>query len=45
MKLNTDTWKDFRFGDLLSDIYKAKAHAKIELTTSDNKKEDCDCNI
>lgn len=40
MKLNTDTWKDFRFGDLLSDIYKAKAHAKIELTTSDNKKED-----
>lgn len=39
MNLNTYAWKVFRFGDLLSNIYKAKAHTKVELTTSNNKKE------
>ena len=39
MNLDTSTWKPFAFGDLIDKIYKAKAHAKVELTISDDKKE------
>lgn len=36
--LSTLGWKKFRFGDLINneDIYKAKAHSKVELDTSEN---------
>lgn len=30
--VNITSWGDFRFGDLLSEIYKAEAHVKTELT-------------
>ena len=39
MNLDTSTWKPFVFGDLIDKIYKAKAHAKVELTISDDRKE------
>ena len=29
-------WHPFVFGNLIGEIYKAKAHSKIELTTSDS---------
>ena len=32
MNLNVSDWKEFRFGDLISDIYKAKAINKDDLT-------------
>lgn len=31
MNLNVESWKEFRLGDLLSEIYKAEAHVKGEL--------------
>ena len=34
MNININEWKKFRFGDLISDIYKAKAYAKEELEFS-----------
>lgn len=34
MKLETGRWKPFEFGLLIDEIYKAKANAKIDLTTS-----------
>lgn len=35
MNLDVNTWKPFAFGDLINEIYKAKAHAKIDLVVSD----------
>lgn len=35
MKLDADSWKTFRFGDLISDIYKAQAHSKCDLFAID----------
>lgn len=32
MNLNIDKWKEFRFGDLITDIYKAKAINKDDIT-------------
>ena len=40
MKLDVSAWKPFRFGDLIDEIHKAKAYAKIELTASLHKKDD-----
>lgn len=40
MKLDVSAWKAFRFGDLIDEIYKAKAYAKIELTASLHKRDD-----
>lgn len=37
MNLNTISWKPYKFGNLLTEVYKAKAHAKVELTVSENK--------
>lgn len=37
MNLDDRKWIPFIFGDLIAEIYKAKAHAKIDLTTSTNK--------
>lgn len=34
MNLDTSLWKPFVFGKLIDEIYKAKAHAKVELTIS-----------
>ena len=34
MNLNKSQWKEFRFGDLISDIYKAKAINKDDLTVA-----------
>lgn len=34
--IDVDTWKDFEFGRLISDIYKAKAHNKDDLVESNN---------
>ena len=31
MNLNVDSWKEFRLGDLFSEMYKAEAHVKGEL--------------
>ena len=39
MNLDTSSWKPFIFGTLIDDIYKAKAHAKIELTVSNERKD------
>lgn len=39
MNLNLISWKYFKLGELITEIYKAKAHAKVELTTSTNKKD------
>ena len=39
MSLDTSTWKPFVFGELIDKIYKAKAHAKVELTVSDERKD------
>ncbi len=39
MKLDVSGWKPFRLGALIDDIYKAKAHAKIELTASLSKRD------
>lgn len=39
MKLDVSGWKPFRFGALIDEIYKAKAHAKIELTASLDKRD------
>lgn len=30
MNLNVDSWKEFRLGDLFSEMYKAEAHVKGE---------------
>ena len=32
IELNIENWKEFRFGNLISDIYKAKAINKDDLT-------------
>lgn len=37
MNLNMSNWKGFRFGDLISNIYKAKAINKDDLTIAYNK--------
>lgn len=37
MKLEISGWQPFKFGLLIDEIYKAKANAKIDLTTSENK--------
>ena len=34
MEINVNNWKDFRFGDLIKDIYKAKPYTKEELEFS-----------
>ena len=39
MNLDTSAWKPFVFGQLIDEIYKAKAHAKVELTISNQKKD------
>lgn len=39
MKLDTASWKSFEFGRLIDEIYKAKAYAKIDLTTAPYKRE------
>lgn len=40
MNLDTNMWKEFRLGELFSEIYKAEAHVKVDLecydTLSDN---------
>lgn len=38
MNLDIGNWKPFKFGKLIDDIYKAKAYAKIELSTSSHKR-------
>ena len=35
MNLNVDSWKEFRLGDLFSEMYKAEAHVKGELECYD----------
>lgn len=35
MNLNVETWKEFRLGDLFSEMYKAEAHVKGELECYD----------
>ena len=35
MNLNVESWKEFRFGDLFSEMYKAEAHVKGELECYD----------
>ena len=35
MNLNVDSWKEFRLGDLFSEMYKAEAHVKGELECDD----------
>lgn len=35
MNLNVDTWKEFRLGELFSEMYKAEAHVKGELECYD----------
>lgn len=35
MNLNIDSWKEFRLGDLFSEMYKAEAHVKGELECYD----------
>ncbi|MCM1467882.1 MAG: restriction endonuclease subunit S, partial [Alistipes sp.] len=37
MKLEANKWKSFEFGLLIDEIYKAKANAKVDLTTSVSK--------
>ena len=39
MNLDTSAWKPFAFGKLIDKIYKAKAHAKVDLTVSDVKRD------
>lgn len=39
MKINNSLWKEFRFGDLIDSIYKAKAYSKEELYFSDSLKD------
>ncbi len=39
MKIDVSTWKPFIFEKLIDEIYKAKAHSKIELAVSDEKKD------
>lgn len=39
MKPDTANWKSFELGRLVDEIYKAKAYAKIDLTTSQHKRE------
>lgn len=39
MNLDTKSWKPFVFGNLIDEIYKAKAHAKVELTISNKMKD------
>ena len=36
MNLNLDSWKKFRFGDLIDSIYKAKSYSKEELDLCDS---------
>lgn len=35
MNLNVESWKEFRLGDLFSEMYKAEAHVKGELECYD----------
>lgn len=35
MNLNVESWKEFRLGDLFSEMYKAEAHVKSELECYD----------
>lgn len=35
MKVNNSLWKEFKFGDLIDSIYKAKSYSKEELSFSD----------
>lgn len=39
LKLNTKKWMEFRFGDLLDDIYKSKVNVKADIDVSEIKKE------
>ena len=39
MNLNTVDWKEFRLGDLFSEMYKAEAHVKSDLECYDTPKE------
>lgn len=39
MDFNINTWRVFKIGELADKVYKAKAHAKIELTVSSQNKE------
>lgn len=34
MNLNVDSWKEFRLGDLFSEMYKAEAHVKVNLNAT-----------
>lgn len=38
MNLDIESWKPFAFGNLIDEIYKAKAHAKVELAISNEMK-------
>ena len=40
MNFNLDSWKKFRFGDLIDSIYKAKSYSKEELDLCDSFHED-----
>ena len=39
LKLNTAKWLEFKFGDLLDDIYKSKANVEADIEASETKKE------
>lgn len=39
MKIDTSEWKEFKFGNLIDEIYKAQAHSKLSLDVVDKPKQ------